>query len=422
MKVATVGERNREQQFQRSGVNRALRRVALFFVVAAFAGVAALFMSSRGRHVDVTENLSLQWLGVTEGTNSFEEGNPLEKLLGDRIPAKGVDLGALKLRRPASYPPPGRDAPITAWVRASGPGMNELQYQIHHGFKVMTANSAGRELEHPPAMPYRVGPSNEVLFAISLYAFPRDEGNVRLRLAPPLDNRQERRWAEFTFENRFRGPHEEWKVEQVPITNGIGADRFVLFNVLSRPVRLIFHAPAKGWYLSECTIWDEEGNRSAMSSAGYGEREITAGFAYPLEASRAWKVAARFTRAPPHQLMALGQFTPEDRLQVRVGTRGAQASTTNSAGSVYHWSFDGKQLRVGNTTHPRQKPDFVMLSATNELGLEVKFFDTSWMDNRSQVTQVWWTREQPAALAVELGIPRTLSTEFFVRPDRARRE
>jgi hypothetical protein len=421
MQGAARTERACKRKQKRSGLSRALPRVASGIVFSAFVVVAVLFIVfARAKRVEVTERLTLQWLGVTVGTNSFEEGNPLEKLLGDRIPAKGIDFGALKLRRPASYPPAGGDAPITAWVKASGPGLQELQFQFHHGFKVMTANRSGRELAHPPAMPYRVGPSNEVLFAISLYAFPRDERNVRLRLAPPLDNRQERRWAEFEFKNPLRGVCEVWQAEHLPATNGLGAGRFVLSQIFSNPTRLIFHAPSKGWFLSECTMWDEEGNRSRMSSAGYQEREITVGFAYPLEADRAWKVAAIFTRAPPHRLLGREQFVPEDRVQVEVGAGVSDVSTTNSAGVVHNWRLDGEKLSVWNATHPRKKPEFVLLSATNELGHEVKFLDNAWMDGSDYVTEVWWTREHPMAITVDLAVPRSISTEFYVRPARAR--
>ena len=61
-----------------------------------------------------------------------------------------------------------------------------------------------------------------------------------------------------------------------------------------------------------------------------------------------------------------------------------------------------------------------MMNATNELGLKVKFLDTAWIDNRVTVAQVWPTRERPTTLTLEMGVSRTVSTEFYVRPDRVR--
>ena len=416
MKLASAAEDQGQERPKRLGLTRAPQWLALFSVLTVLVGLALLFAPLSGRSVAVTEGLTLHWLALTVGTNSFQEGNPLEKLLGDRIPAKGFGLGALKLHRPLSHRPPETTAPLTAWIRATGPGLQEMQYQLYRGFKVMTANSSGRELEHPPAMACQVA-SNEVLLAISLYAFPRDEGTVRLRIAPPLDNKQERRWAEFEFENPLGATNHHWRLERLPITNEVGSDRFVLFNVLTNPTRLIFHAPSKGWFLSQCTIWDDEGNRSAMSSGGYGEREIAVTFAYPLEANRPWKVSAGFTRAPPHhRLLELGQFTPEDWLRVQVDTSATYVSVTNTAGTVYRWRFDGQQLSAWNATDPAKKPEFVMMSATNELGREVKFLDTAWMSRGTNVTQVWSTREQAASLVVELGVPKAASLDFYVRP------
>ena len=156
-----------------------------------------------------------------------------------------------------------------------------------------------------------------------------------------------------------------------------------------------------------------------MSSAGFGDRELPVTFAYPLEFNRAWKVAAIFTHAPPG-LLVLRQFTPKDRLRVEVGASAPYVRVTNSAGTVYNWRFDGLQVSVWSTTHPREKPDFVMMSATNELGREANFLHTFWIDSRvTPVTQVWPTRERQTTLTLEIGVPKTVSTEFYVQPDRA---
>ena len=121
MNGTSASEPDREQKGKRLRFKRVLRRVVLFMVFSSIAGLTILFASWKGRHIEVAEGLTLQWLGVTEGTNSFIEGNPLEKVLGNRIPAKGIGFGAMKLRRPESFQPSAKDAPITAWVRASGP-------------------------------------------------------------------------------------------------------------------------------------------------------------------------------------------------------------------------------------------------------------------------------------------------------------
>jgi hypothetical protein len=415
MKVASVAGPAPEQKKKRSGLSRALQWTALGIVLSALSLGGSLFIFSKGRSVELTGDAVLHWQGVTEGTNTFREGSPFEKLLGDHIPAKGISFGALKLQRPAIYQP-RTGAPLTAWIKATGPGIDKFQYHLRHGFKVMTANSSGREFELPPEMPYQISPSNEVLFAISLLAFPRDEKYLRLRIVLPLDKPQKHHSAEFSFKNPFLGVRERWTVGSLPITNDIGSYRFVLFSVSSRPAGLIFHTPAKGWYLSECAIWDEESNRSLMSSASYEERRIIVSFDYPLEINRPWKVSALFTRAVPHRTLPSGKFMPEDWLRVRVGTNHLQADLTDREGTVYNCRLDGQEFSVWSVAAPREKPEFTMIRATNGLGEKVEFVGPSWTDNGSQITQMWRTKKPASSVTVELGAAKTVRAEFYVRP------
>src|SRR5262245_403176 len=109
MNRASVSEHDRERKSERFRFKRMLRRAVLFFVFSTIGGLAILFASWKGRHVEVAEGLTLKWLGITEGTNSLAEGNPLEKVLGNWIPVKGIGFGDMKLRRPASHQPPAKD-------------------------------------------------------------------------------------------------------------------------------------------------------------------------------------------------------------------------------------------------------------------------------------------------------------------------
>src|SRR5688572_486719 len=151
--------------------------------VAIALGTGLFYMINRPQRFEVSGGTTLTWLGVTVGTNGYEYGTPLERFLGNRIPAKGFKIGAFKLRPPQVFAGGSEDAPITAWIRMDG-SLAEAARLLSAGSKVFAANSSGRELENPLPRAYPAGSTNQLLFAVPLFAFPRDERVVRLMLSP----------------------------------------------------------------------------------------------------------------------------------------------------------------------------------------------------------------------------------------------
>ena len=66
---------------------RRFRWVASLLIFAAALLVFFALASNRRDTVTLPSGLTVQWLGITEGTNDYVDGNILQKLLGDRIPA-----------------------------------------------------------------------------------------------------------------------------------------------------------------------------------------------------------------------------------------------------------------------------------------------------------------------------------------------
>ena len=393
-------------------------------------------VASQRQRVEFADGLSLEWMGLTEGTNALWDGSLIEQMLGERIPAQGFDLGSLKLRRPASLRSHEEDAPLTAWIGVKGAGRKGNEFRFYwEGSKAITANSSGREIAIPPARPYRTGVSvtNETILRIPLYAFPRDERTVRLRVSPPADDDEERRWAEFEFENPFFGKvTPSWKAAALPITNVVGSQEFVLKYVRAVPPQVVFLMPSENWYAPELYIADEEGNRTARTGrrTRTNGREQTVDFDYGLEPNRIWKISATFVGASSKALMGFHDVDesdfPSERFLISL-TAGGEAWLTNASGTKYRCRFDGKTVSIGKPG-AREIPYFVVLGATNGADQVVRrdlepmlSSALSWRSDGSERVQVWSPGQPCTNLVLHLALPEVVTTEFYVRPRQLQR-
>jgi hypothetical protein len=72
---------------------------ALILLTALFtAAVLALLMllhNARRREIPIGGGRSVEWLGVTTGTNRLRYGSPLQKILGYFVPSGGVAIAGL---------------------------------------------------------------------------------------------------------------------------------------------------------------------------------------------------------------------------------------------------------------------------------------------------------------------------------------
>ena len=100
---------------------RTLKQLGLGIAAAAVAGgIAAAVLSYRPvQRVDLGGGATVEWLGVTQGTNVFRDGSPVERLLGSAIPAGGLEIASIQLRRSKNLHPTA-EADLTGWVVLRG--------------------------------------------------------------------------------------------------------------------------------------------------------------------------------------------------------------------------------------------------------------------------------------------------------------
>ena len=438
-------------------------RARLLILLALLAlSVVLVIVVTKPQRIHLSAETSVEFLGVTVGTNAFIHGNLLEKILGDRIPAKGLTLGPFNLRRPRTYTVNTDDAPLAARILIRGP-LEQLEQWFTRDLTVIAANSAGRELENPPPVPFSTfpGASNEMLLTVPLFAFPRDERNVRLRLTLLRRRSAERRSLQFKFPNPFpRPPPAQWQPATLPITN-VAADAQFILQQFSDPTRLTFLLP-KGWRPTECKIEDSEGNfhrarlpeayisdsqtGSALIAAARADQQMPDGyvtstktvvpFRHSLERDRVWKITATFVAASINAIPAGPRYDVaridsghDLRFQIPVNTK---LTLTNSAGATYTCTFYGDTLSIMNATNNTEKTHFVILSATDDLHRDVNF--TFGPENfrrpgfavpaggqtwRIAGTPNFPIRVQPYTttnLSLYLVVPKTVETVFYIHP------
>jgi hypothetical protein len=396
------------------------RRLRWAIVLLSIVGaVALLILPFRTQVAEFPNGLTLRFLGVTEGTNLFKDGSPLEKLLGNVIPQTGLRIGSWNLQRPRQAFPRG-EADLNAWVlvRQAGLDLNQFKY-YWEGSKVIATNASGRGFENPPTRPARIS-SNEVLLTIPLLAFPRDQSSFRLRIRAPNITGEAERWAEFKAPNPFRGTLATWDIRPLPATNLIDGDAFVVLRAQSKPTQIEVQLPSTNWHMPECRIFDQENNSFSWNRmSGPREGRVVVEFDYGLEGNLPWRMAATFVRSPTVRTdTPPGRFPDFEQQQVTIMSAGPEVQFTNQVGSVYHAQFDGRQLGI-RPQAGEKRPYFVLLGATNEQGQAVHFDGgTSWSGRpHGPKRQQWYATKPESRVDLTVACPKSVETEFHFKPD-----
>jgi hypothetical protein len=353
---------------------------------------------------------------VTTGTNSLNYGSPLETLLGDRIPAKGLDLGPFQVRRPVrltTFP----EADAVAWVALRHNGSNMVSGFYWDGSVVIMSNRHGRSVEIPTARPYH-STSNETVFQIPLRAFPRDDERMILLLSPPTE-KGERRWVEFEFDNPFHPAPKLFQRSEPKTTHSEGGFEFVLSKVKAK--ELVFSMADTNWTVVNCRISDDEGNFTTWSRTmgpHRGEREAAVGFDHELETNRWWRIEATFLRAP-HWMQArenAGLWPQEERRLIRIGQSADSVTSTNASGGVFRWRYLAGQIQLTREDAPT-RPHWIVLAATNEAGSKLTVpGGSAWTRHGPNGPEAqMWSLGPGTEFDLEVVCPREVHGEFFIR-------
>jgi hypothetical protein len=392
---------------------RALALFAALFTAAVLA-LLVLLRTAQTREIPNGGGRSVEWIGVTTGTNRLRYGNPFQKVLGYFVPSGGVAIAGLYFPSPeilTSFD----DVDGTAWLTVHGTGVSPQGFNYYwEGSEVITSNRTGRWFSLTPPQPFRTD-SNQVVMSIPLPAFPRDQKTVILKLSPPVERGMKRRWIDFEFQNPFSSPGPVWTAPSTPITNRMGGSQFVLTSAAAN--KITFKVPADDWWISDCRIADNEGNKFGFSGAEW-PKEGTAKirFSYWLELNRVWRVQATFVKDGARKRREV-KFAKEERRTVRLGPNVPEVTLTNGAGELFLCRLTNNALQVHNPQGVG-RPYWVVLSATNENSEAIAIARASaWMSGHGgSEIQVWHLPKTCTVLNLELACPPVLTGVFMVMP------
>lgn len=401
----------------------------LVFVVSILVFLAVA--SNRRNTVTLPSGLIVQWLGVTEGTNAYVDGNILQKLLGERIPARGLNLGFTTLARPKSFQPLQETGHV-AWFRLSGknpspPSYEPLGYfRTWDGFKVFFRNSGGRELEIPHATSYTSSSSN-ALFSIPMVAYPRDESKVILRIGTPPDGKTEQQWAEFEFKTPARVKQlPTWNLQSLPATNHVDGWSVVLRSASASSSELVLSLPSSEWSVPECRIFDQEGNQYSWSrTSGPTPPNPDCAISFPdsFGADRPWHLRLQLVHARGFvkrrfDNLPQGDFPEAARRRLMLSPGAPPVPITNNLGEVFSCVLEGQQLKIKGKTSAR--PFWAVISASNG-ATDLEINGCGWQNPSPREPlgqQIFFLPQSVTNLSVELACPQILSTEFYFTPAR----
>ena len=356
-------------------------------------------------------------LEVTRRGEPFRAGSSLERLLDKVIPAGGVAIGPVQLRKPEQFTP-WEDAPLVAWLLYRGTNIGRRGTSPFFGARVVAENSAGRQIENPLPLVVRAR-SNEVLISLPLVAFPRDESRIRLRFSPPATNETSREWVSFGIDNPLPVALARWAPEPLPKTNIVEHESAVLERLTVHPVVCQFKLPGPGWIVPQCSIQDAEGNvfRSSTSSWNQNVPEvISRSFTYTLETNLPWRIEATFLRAT--------NFAPSDLRIVRLAANAAPVAITNRLGLVCDCLFDGRALSIFGRANDGP-PTWLVVTATNrDSGRALKLeMDAQSSGITGRPIGKFWTPIEINCtnIVLQLADPKGFTTEWFVDPSHAAR-
>jgi hypothetical protein len=400
---------------QKTSPGRALVFCATLFAVAILALVMVI-QNTRPREIPIGGGRSVEWLGVSTGTNQLRYGSPLQRILGYFVPYGGVAIAGMYFPSPEILAGPD-DVDATAWLVVHGTGVSPQGFNNYwEGSEVITSNRTGRQFSLTPPQPFRKY-SNQVVLSIPLAAFPRDQKTVLLELSPPAEHEMKRRWIEFEFENPFRSSRPIWTGASPPVTNHLGGSEFVLSSAEAN--KITFKVPSDDWWISACRIADDEGNKYGLSSVEWREKgSVKVWFNHWLETNRVWRVQATFVKGNSNRRRE-SKFTEEERRTVHLTPNAPEVTLTNGAGELFFCRLTNNTLRVHNP-HGIGRPNWVVLSATdgNAEPIAIPKDSASMSGHGGSEIQVWHLRKTCTILNLELACPPVLTGVFMVRPDR----
>lgn len=409
--------------------SRSKSRIFRWAVAAALLIFAAtlflLALSHRRDRVTFPNGLTVQWLGLTEGTNQFVDGNLIQKLLGDRIPARGLNLGFITLPPPRKFDSHQATGHV-AWFRLSGenPPSYGAMAPEWYGFKVSFRNSSGRELEIRDPMYYTSTRTN-ALFSIPMTAYPRNEPKVTLRVGTPPDEKLPQYWAEFEFKTPGRATVlPKWKLQSLPATNYVDGIPIILRSASESSARLTISLPSPEWSIPECVISDQEGNSYSWMTIQHPtppKTESLITFPDTFGTGRPWHLRMRlahvrgFTKDRSHPL-PMRQFPADVSRRITLSRGAPPVTITNHLGEPFQCVLEDQQIKIKGTTPER--PYWALISAsdgTNELEPQGYGWQNPWPKQPLGV-QLFFLPENATNLTLELASPQVLSTEFYLQP------
>lgn len=415
------------QPHNRARLFRWFAAVALL-IVATLLFFAAL--SSRRDRVTLPSGLTVQWLGVTEGTTALIDGNIIQKLLGDRIPAKGLNLGFTTLTRPRKFQP-HKNTDHIAWFRLIGTNPYPRYRSMGPGwedFEVVFQNSAGRELNAPNPWPYTSSSSN-ALFAIPMDAYPRDKSKVTMRIGTPLGRnpnlKTEQQWAEFDFKTPNRVTKlPSWTLQFIPATNYVDGFPIVLRSASASESIMDLTLPSADWTVAEMTIFDQEGNRYSMSQffkSTPPDPNCSISFHGSFGAARPWHarlkiVHARGFRKQRSHPIPEPDFPQNLLRRVALIAGDPPVLITNNTGESFSCQLENGQITIRGNTPDR--PFWVLISALGDSEV-IGHGGTGWKNPNSKNPfgeQHFPLFRNVTNLTLELACPQVLSTEFYFQP------
>ncbi len=364
--------------------------------------------------VTLPDGRTIEFLGVTVGTNRLTFDSPLERILTKYIPISGMKLGPWTIRSPI-FLQGFYEADAHAWLAVRGPnvltGSPDYNYNTS---QVVTSNRFGREFSIPEAH-YFGSTMNAIVLHVPLVAFPRNDRTAILRLRPPSDE-PESRWIEFPFQNPFLTSAPTWNPPRAPVTNRFDGHDFILLSATAS--ELIFTLPSNDWSIPHCRVFDNEGNAAAWSlmEGPRADGRASVMFSHSLETNRAWRVDATFARGYKlHQPVT--NFPPEQLRTAHV-TRAQPATLTNLAGEVFTLQLDSG-LKI-QTPDRAGLPCWVILGTKDENNQTFELpGGTGWMNGppgSGSLNQVYFFTKSASALDLQLACPPSFTAQFFVLP------
>ena len=403
-------------------------RIPVLFCVFALLLTVAFLLARRGRHRVVTlpDGLSIEFLGVTVGTNRLPYGSPLQRILANHIP-QGLKLG------PWTIPPPTflsrwDETDAHAWLVVRG--LNRLSRRNWFDSKVVTSNRFSRQISIPTlAASFSPNASmNEVVLDVPLVAFPRNDHTAILRFSPPT-KKEERLWIEFPFRNPLFTAGSAWTPPPPPVTNRFDGQEFILSSAsdsrdqrIARAVgtgHVVLTLPSSDWQIPYCRLFDNEGN-SARKSWIEGPRngKVTVWFDHSLETNRPWRVEATFARGfgPPRPDRL---YSPE-QLRTAHLTAAQPATLTNNAGEVFTLKIDARNLFIESPDR-LAIPCWAILSAKDENNIPLYLSQSSEWESihpgSGALTQTAHLDRPCSSIDLRLACPPSFTTQFFVFPE-----